>query len=150
MEGYPTFATQRRALAYVIASTHGRHDRATIGLSPLLIAVWPEERGQYRHGPRDDRWDASWLLFPTRRMLSVGELVITQDVDFQIDEKGPRWMLTARGWTESMGISSEVAEVFTHPERREKTRLCTLCRRPRDNDHVDLCPICLAADNAVE
>lgn len=151
---YESFDTPRRAWAYVEATTYGRHSEASTGKRSVgYYSLTPP-----RHWPEEGRWDASWLLYPCQRVLGFdggrGDCaLITMDTVFSLDEKGPRWTLTTRGWTESMGISSPVAESITRTIRggggsgvRQKTRLCVLCRRPRDNSHANLCPICLAGN----
>lgn len=148
---YEQFDTPRRAWAYVHATTYGRHSEASTGKRSLAYFSLTRPR----HRPGVNRWDASWLLYPTQRVLgfdgSGSGAIVTMDTVFSLDEKGPRWTLTTRGWTESMGISSAAAESFITPDRywhrgSDRLRLCTLCRRPRDNGHDTLCPICLAGN----
>lgn len=78
------FPTWRRAYAYVVATTYGRHERATGAsfIAPRMIH-YPEAR----HLPREGCWEASWLLLG------------------HTDEDEPRWKLSQEGWKEALGIS---------------------------------------------
>lgn len=114
-EGPPvSFPTFRRAVAYVEASSYGRHDRATTENYSALRDFYkliPPIKHQPKHRPGMDRWDASWLLTPQRYIIgfdgSSDDDMAVCLTEFDMGDNGHRWTLTQVGWFAAMDLPEE-------------------------------------------
>lgn len=109
-----TFGTWQEALDALIAHTYGRHDRLTTGIRSMTYRR-SYNNGQALHRPAEDHWDASWLLMPSRIMLSDDPPMWWDMGDpVQIAQNVVQYNLTMKGWKASFGEGIETAFGHTY------------------------------------
>lgn len=64
------FSSWSDARDALIAETYGQHDRLALGMDALRTAV--RRTNRHAHRPHPDRWDAEWLLFSSRWVITTG------------------------------------------------------------------------------
>lgn len=109
MEPHEEFNSWQEALDALIAHTYGRHDRMTTGIRSMTYRR-SYNNGQGLHRPAEDRWDASWLLMPSRLVLSDDPPMWWElGNPVELGQNIVRFNLTMKGWRASYGEDVERA-----------------------------------------